>query len=54
MEYVKFLAYADYINISDENINTIKREIVIMLEASREVTLEVSIDRTKYMVMSRH
>jgi hypothetical protein len=35
-------------------INTIKRNTTALLEAKREVSLEVNTDKTEYMVMSGH
>jgi hypothetical protein len=47
------LAYADDVNIGEENIDTINKNIKALLHASKEVGLEVNPEKTKYMLMSR-
>jgi hypothetical protein len=47
------LAYADDINIVGENINTINKITQALLDASKEVGLEMNPEKTKYMLMSR-
>jgi len=49
----QLLAYADDINILGGSINTLKENAEALVAATREIGLEVSADKTKYMVMSR-
>ena len=49
----KLLAYADDVNILGGGIHTLKENAESLVAATREVGLEVSADKTKYMVMSR-
>jgi len=49
----QLLAYADDVNILAGSIHTLKENAEALVAATREVGLEVSADKTKYMVMSR-
>jgi hypothetical protein len=49
----QFLAYADDINILRDNIDTIQNNTEALLDAGKEVGLEVNSEKTKYMLMSR-
>jgi len=49
----QFLAYADDVNILGGSIHTLKGNVEALVAATREIGLEVSADKTKYMVMSR-
>jgi len=49
----QILAYGDDINILGGGIYTLKENAEALVAATREIGLEVSADKTKYMVMSR-
>jgi len=49
----QLLAYADVVNIVGGSIHTLKKNAESLVAATREIRLEVSADKTKYMVMSR-
>ena len=49
----QLLAQADDVNILGGSIHTLKENAEALLAATRETGLEVSADKTKYMVMSR-
>jgi hypothetical protein len=48
------VVYADDINLLGDSINTIKENTETLLEANRDVGLEINAEKTRYMNMSRH
>ena len=49
----QLLAYADDVNILGGSIHTLKETAEALVAATGVIGLEVSVDKTKYMVMSR-
>jgi hypothetical protein len=51
----QLLAYADDVNLLGDNIDTIKKTETLMdATSSKEVGLELNVEKTKYMLLSRH
>jgi len=48
----QLLAYADDVNMLAGSIHTLKENAKALVAATRETGMEVSADKTKYMVMS--
>jgi hypothetical protein len=42
------LAYADDVNLLGDNIDTVKKNTQTLIDASKEVGLEVNVEKTKY------
>jgi hypothetical protein len=50
----QLLIYADDVNLLDDNIDVMKKNMETLTDASKEVGLEVNTEKTKYMLLSRH
>jgi hypothetical protein len=48
----QLLAYVDDVNLLVGNIDTIKKNIETLIDASKEVCLEINLEKTKYMLLS--
>jgi hypothetical protein len=46
----QLLAYADDVNLLGDNVDTIKKKTQTLIDASKEVGLEVNTEKTKYIV----
>jgi hypothetical protein len=43
----QLLAYADDVNLLGDNIDTIKKNTKILIDASKEIALKINVDKTK-------
>jgi hypothetical protein len=50
----QLLAYADDVNLLEDNTDTIKKSMETLINASKKVGLEINVEKTKYMLLSRH
>jgi hypothetical protein len=48
------LAYADDVNLLGDNIVTIKKSKETLIDTSKKIGLEINLEKTKYMPLSRH
>ena len=49
----QLLVYADNVNMLGENLQTVRKNTEIFIEASKDIGLEVNSEKTKYMITSR-
>jgi hypothetical protein len=50
----QLLAYADDVKLLGDNIDTINKNTETLIDASKEVGLEINVEKTKYMLVSHH
>jgi hypothetical protein len=50
----QLLVYGDDVNLLGDSVNAIKEKSETILEASRDIGLEINAEKTKYMIMSRY
>jgi hypothetical protein len=50
----QLLAYTDDVNLLGDNIDTIEKNTATLIDANKEVGLEINVGKTKYMFPSRH
>ena len=48
------VVYADDVNMLGENFQTVRENIEIFIKVSKDISLEVNSEKTKYMITSRH
>jgi hypothetical protein len=48
------LASADDVNLVGDSIDAIKKNTKTLIDASKEVGLEINLEKTKYMLLSYH
>jgi hypothetical protein len=50
----QLLAYIDGVNLLGDNIDTIKKNTETLIDASKDVGLEINAEKMKYMLLFRH
>jgi phage gp29-like protein len=53
-ETLQLLVYADNVTLLCYSINTTKENTETLLQASRDIGLEINAEKTQYMIMSLH
>jgi hypothetical protein len=50
----QLLAYADYLNVLEDNTDTVNKNIEIVIDDNEEVDLKVNSHKTKHIFLSCH
>jgi hypothetical protein len=50
----QLLAYSDDMNLLGDSIHTIKKNTETLIDASKEICLEMNVEKIKYMLLSLH
>jgi hypothetical protein len=50
----QFLAFADNVSLLGDNQDTIEKNTETLIDASKEIGLEINVEKTKYMLLSCH
>jgi hypothetical protein len=50
----QLLAYADDVNLLGDNIDTVKRRTETLTDVNKDAGLEINVEKTMYMLLSRH
>jgi hypothetical protein len=50
----QLLAYTDDVNLLGDNIYTIKKNTESLIDAGKEIGLEINVEKAKHMLLSRH
>jgi hypothetical protein len=50
----QLLAYANDVNLLVDNIDTIKKNTETLIDAIKKVGMEINVENTKYVLLSRH
>jgi hypothetical protein len=51
---LQLLSYSDDVTLLGDNIDTIKKKTEILIDASKEVGLEIDAEKTKFVLVSCH
>ena len=53
LHFVKIWSYSFDVNMLGENLQTVRENTEVFIEASKDIGLEANYEKTKYMITSR-